>query len=385
MAKCQGAVGPLIECSVNIEKQFAFIELRDRHEANIAIVALDNSPFHGYTLKLQRPKDYVPAEDAVGSMLGFAPPIPLAGPGAEVFFAETVPDSPNKLFVGGVPLSFDEGALRELLLSIGPIKHLGLARDPLSRLSRGYGFVEYADPADADKAIAALNRMPIEDHVLTVNRAHVDPVGTSLGLSHPLFRPGDTIFKSSAPATFLTPVPLPLLLAGVRGTAAHVANSAKKSDDEPKKESGGDDDDAEDPAELPLFDPLTSDHATRVVMLINGVAPEELVKDEEYYDLLADVREEAEFFGKVREIRVPRRVEPELNEDPQPAPPGTGRIFIEYAELDSARRACHSMGGRVFDGRILIATFYDEQLFNNNQLGPTPVSAQMAAEQQARH
>jgi len=232
--------------------------------------------------------------------------------------------------------------------------------------------------------------MPIEENVLTVNRAVADPLVAGMGLLQPMFRPGDTITKASAPGAFLTPVPLPLLLAGVRGTAGHIANSAKKSDAakqaeaEAKKANADGDDDDDEPAELPLFDPLTSEHATRVVMLINGVAPEELVKDEEYYDLLADVREEAEFFGKVREIRVPRRVEPELNEEPQPAPPGTGRIFIEYAELESARQACHSMGGRVFDGRILIATFYDEQLFNNNQLGPVPVSAQMAAEQQAR-
>lgn len=390
--KCPGAVGPIVECTVNNEKQFAFIELRDRHEANIAIVALDNSHFHGYTLKLQRPKDYIaPPEDAALGVAGmsFVPPPVFAAQNVEAFFAEVVPDSPNKLFVGGVPFSFDESALRELLQSIGPIKALGLARDPLTRLSRGYAYFEYVDPVDGDKAIAALNRMPIEDNVLTISRAQSDPLAAGMGLIQPMFRPGDTILKNTAPGAFLSPVPLPLLLAGIRGTQMHAnASAGKKSDAEKQEQTDDDnnnnknDDDDDEPKELPVFDPLTSEFATRVVMLINGVAPEELVKDEEYYDLVADVREEAEFYGQVREVRVPRRVEPELNEDPMPAPPGTGRIFIEFAELESARRACFGMGGRVFDGRILIATFYDEQLFNSNQLGPTPVSAQLAAEQQ---
>jgi hypothetical protein len=213
-----------------------------------------------------------------------------------------------------------------------------------------------------------------------------------MGLLQPMFRPGDTITKnvgagrvSHASAAAAAARRHSRHGRAHRQTAPRRATPTSKRKPTAKKANAdGADDDDDEPAELPLFDPLTSEHATRVVMLINGVAPEELVKDEEYYDLLADVREEAEFYGKVREIRVPRRVEPELNEEPMPAPPGTGRIFIEYAELESARQACFGMGGRVFDGRILIATFYDEQLFNNNQLGPVPVSAKMAAEQQAR-
>lgn len=398
--KCPGVVHPIVDCTANGEKNFGFIEFRDRREANIAIVALDGLIFNGFPIKTQRPKDYVPPTDAEEHGLLDAPDqLHLGQP--------QLPDSPNKLFVGGLPLAFDEQTVREVLQTVGAVKALVLSRDPFSNgASRGFAFCEYEDAANTDKAIAAFNGMPIEGSTLVVHRAvpaHSATVGPVVVDIAPaaLFRPGDTITKATPPGVFLMPMPMPLLLAGVRGTQSHNGmrkNIAKPQEPDIKLDGGADSATAaattgdaaankeegedEEPASLPTFDPLTSERATRVVMLLNCVNQEELVSDDSYYDLLADVREEAEFYGAVREIRVPRRVEPEINEDPQPAPPGTGRIFIEFAELDSARRACAGMGGRLFDGRTVIATFYDEQAFANKQHGPPPLSALVVAEQQ---
>ena len=60
-----------------------------------------------------------------------------------------------KLFIANISFSATEEDLRELFGTVGPIKRLSLIKTD-GKL-RGYGFLEYADPLDAARALDDLH------------------------------------------------------------------------------------------------------------------------------------------------------------------------------------------------------------------------------------
>ncbi|KAL4448392.1 hypothetical protein ABPG75_005611 [Micractinium tetrahymenae] len=56
---CSHGKTPIINCQVTPERNFAFIEFADTADATAAL-QLDGIPFRGSTLKIKRPKDYMP-------------------------------------------------------------------------------------------------------------------------------------------------------------------------------------------------------------------------------------------------------------------------------------------------------------------------------------
>lgn len=62
---------------------------------------------------------------------------------------------------------------------------------------------------------------------------------------------------------------------------------------------------------------------TEVLCLMNMVAPEELLDDEEYEEIVEDVRDECSKYGQVKSIEIPRPVDGlEV--------PGTGKVGREW-------------------------------------------------------
>jgi splicing factor 45 len=83
-------------------------------------------------------------------------------------------------------------------------------------------------------------------------------------------------------------------------------------------------------------------------------------------DLEDEVAEECERFGAV--VRV---VIFEVTDAGYPAREAV-RIFTEFVEDASAERCRAEMDGRFFGGRTVRATFYDEDKFFANDIGPQP-------------
>ncbi len=76
--------------------------------------------------------------------------------------AGTVADGPNKIFIGGLPYHLTEAQVMELLGAFGPIRAFHLVKtDPAATQSKGYCFVEYADPALTAIAVSGLNGMDL--------------------------------------------------------------------------------------------------------------------------------------------------------------------------------------------------------------------------------
>ena len=77
----------------------------------------------------------------------------------------------TKLYVGGLPYSVQEDALRELFSQAGNVTSAVIIMDKMSGRSKGFGFVEMATEEEASKAISMLNDQEFEGRKLTVNEA----------------------------------------------------------------------------------------------------------------------------------------------------------------------------------------------------------------------
>ena len=77
----------------------------------------------------------------------------------------------TKLYVGGLPYSTQEAALRELFAQAGNVVSAVIIMDKMSGRSKGFGFVEMSTQDEAGKAISMFNDQEFEGRKLTVNEA----------------------------------------------------------------------------------------------------------------------------------------------------------------------------------------------------------------------
>ena len=77
----------------------------------------------------------------------------------------------TKLYVGGLPYSTQEDALRELFAQAGNVTSAVIIMDKMSGRSKGFGFVEMSTTEEAQKAISMFNDQEFEGRKLTVNEA----------------------------------------------------------------------------------------------------------------------------------------------------------------------------------------------------------------------
>lgn len=303
-----GPGNSVVNVYINREKNFAFVEFRTVEECSNAM-ALDSIMFEGVSVRVRRPNDYNPAAAA---SLGPSVPaaslnlaaIGLGGGGGGGGGGGNAADTHERVFVGGLPYYLTEEQCRELLGSFGPIKSFDLVKDRETGNSKGYGFVVYADPAVTDIACAGLNGLKMGERVLTVRRATEGAPPKDGG------------------------VPAPMVDMSALGGMGGVT---------------------------------TLSGATRIVMLTEAVTPEELADDEEYNDIMQDMREECGKYGTVSNILIPR---PAAD---NPTPPGLGKVIIEFVDINAAVKARNAMHGRRFGGRTVVATYLQEDNYYRGQ------------------
>ncbi|PCH44197.1 hypothetical protein WOLCODRAFT_90700 [Wolfiporia cocos MD-104 SS10] len=298
-----GAPGnPVLAVQCNYEKNYAFVEFRSAEDATAAI-AFDGIIFLNGPLKIRRPKDY--GGD------GMAPSMHVPG-----VVSTNVPDSMNKIFVGGLPTYLNEEQVMELLKSFGDLKAFNLVRENGTGASKGFAFFEYVDPAVTDVAIQSLSGMELGDKYLVVQRASVGA------------KPG----QEPIPGMYdQVELPKPILPAGD-----------------------------------------VSDGDARILLMLNMIVPEDLVDDQEYADVYEDIKEECSRYGHVADLRIPRPVkrdkgkwgegghESAIAAQRMDEAAGVGRVYVKYSEGRSAAQALKALAGRSFAGRSIIATLLAE-------------------------
>jgi len=149
--------------NINREKNYAFLEFFDKDDATI-IISMDGMQFNGANLALRRPKEY---HDAVASgQLMEEMPKGIILPG---MMNQAVPDGPDKVFIGNIPLSLTDDEVKAFVNSYGELKAFQLAKEPGTNISKGYGFFKYVDPNVTEDAVEGLNGISIGPNTIVVS------------------------------------------------------------------------------------------------------------------------------------------------------------------------------------------------------------------------
>jgi RNA recognition motif-containing protein len=81
----------------------------------------------------------------------------------------------TRLYVGNLSFSSTNETVREAFSRIGEVTDVHIVTDRTSGQSRGFGFVTMGTPAEAQKAIEAMNGATLDGRPLRVNEAEERP------------------------------------------------------------------------------------------------------------------------------------------------------------------------------------------------------------------
>jgi RNA recognition motif-containing protein len=77
----------------------------------------------------------------------------------------------SKLFVGNLSYSTGEAELRRAFEPIGALRSVAIITDRMTGRPRGFGFVEFERPDDAQRAITSLDGQQVDGRAISVNVA----------------------------------------------------------------------------------------------------------------------------------------------------------------------------------------------------------------------
>lgn len=78
---------------------------------------------------------------------------------------------PVRLFVGNLPYETTEAELRDFFSSVGTLSNVIIPVDRETGKRRGFAFVEFSDPAQAEEASRRLNNQQFKGRNITINEA----------------------------------------------------------------------------------------------------------------------------------------------------------------------------------------------------------------------
>ncbi|MEO1269107.1 MAG: RNA-binding protein [Myxococcota bacterium] len=78
----------------------------------------------------------------------------------------------KKLFVGGLSWGTDDYGLRQAFETFGEVTEAKVITDRETGRSRGFGFVTFANAADAEQAMGDMDGTTLDGRTIRVNEAH---------------------------------------------------------------------------------------------------------------------------------------------------------------------------------------------------------------------
>jgi len=87
----------------------------------------------------------------------------------------------NKIYVGNLPFSIDDHALRHNFSEYGDVMSAKVMMDRDSGRSKGFGFVEMTNASEAQAAIDGLNGMSVGGRSIVVNISRPKEPGMGFG------------------------------------------------------------------------------------------------------------------------------------------------------------------------------------------------------------
>ncbi|KAJ1798154.1 hypothetical protein LPJ59_002687 [Coemansia sp. RSA 2399] len=292
-------------------KGFGFVEFDVPEASSLAMEVMNGTMLGGRQLKIGRPNNY-----NVAVAQGFEPP------------------PPERIYVANVNEAIGEDSLREIFAPFGDVRACVLAPDMTARKHRGWGFIEFGDPAAAEQAATAMNGFSLGNLVLRVRKCVVGgPLGDGMAALGALPPGAAEPSNQQHPPAVRPPQQVMDVVASINKNIIGATTT-----------------------EEPLLGPHPPAHeekeeeVSRIVLLVNVVGGRAEVDDE----LAGDMAGEGTKCGRLEKVVVhiasPQELEGISNEV---------SIFIQYAEPASAARAIALFDGRWFGGRQISATLYD--------------------------
>ncbi|KAJ2763060.1 hypothetical protein IWQ57_005649, partial [Coemansia nantahalensis] len=286
-------------------KGFGFVEYDVPEAASLAMEVLNGTMLGGRQLRIGRPNNYTAA-----ATQDFPPP------------------PPERIYVANVNEAIGEDVLREIFAPFGDVRACVLAPDHVLRRHRGWGFVEFADPAAAEQAALAMNGFQLGNLVLRVRRCVVGgPLGDGMAALG-----ADSLVPPPPPQA----VQPPQEVIDVAATINQSIGAGTAS------------------ASVPASAPALAGSA--VVLLENVVGSRADVDDE----LAADMAGEGAKCGPISRVVVHIATPAELAADRLA---GEVCIFVQFAEPAAAASALELFDGRWFGGRRVAARLFDADRF----------------------
>ncbi|ETO21789.1 hypothetical protein RFI_15415 [Reticulomyxa filosa] len=98
--------------------------------------------------------------------------------------------------------------------------------------------------------------------------------------------------------------------------------------------------------------------SSRIILLLNMVKESDLEDQKEYQDIMGDIADTCQEYGKLLSIVIPKRGEE-----------GCGRVFLEYQTVGDAKICVENLEGRTFNNNVIAAHFFDEAAFEKSEFG----------------
>lgn len=433
--------GPVLSMNILPDKQFGFCELASVELGFAAVNCLDGVLFSSstsegrpYNLKISWTNDF---DARKAGNIGTGPRIEIpenlrgsgGGRGGGGGRADRsgqsdnsklgpdgvrrgpVPDSPGKIFIGGLPYNLGEEEVLQVLAAFGQVSHFHLVVDRESGMSKGYAFATYQDDpmlTCTNTALTNLNGIQLGEKSMTVKIAsssgpqsqgnapsqlyqqqyqpppqapYAPPAQPAMGApvssyggapayGAPPARPGmpyaqpgygqphQAQYAQMPSQQAYVPDPAAAPYGGVPygapppqpiGTASYGAPPMQHTGTAAYGSYGV-------PSQPQVQPPIGGPGGSRVLKMSNMVTSEEIQNDAEFADIMEDVRLECSDHGAVIKVLIPRRREgyPAHTE---------GNIFVEFADHIGASAAKRALAGRKFDNRTVIVEDFDEAAY----------------------
>lgn len=361
---------PVTGAIMHPEKTYAFLDFRCPEEATAAL-SLDGLKYNGSTLRFRRPTDYRPPITSTVINSDRAPQLSEAMRKELGFSAvpSAVPESPDKMYVGGLPANLTEEQIIELLTKCGDLEAFDLIRDYQTGISRGYAFFLYKNPAESNqKAIESFNGIQIGGKTLFVQLASYGAKAKYANPDDPLQSYQSTVTAAEMQAQMLQqqqqqPLPprdldnpTPQMLLELNNPADRMISMMVKAFSDKARGVYKDSPDKQivtDTNDLPDSDP------TPVLQIANMASMIEINNAAFYENLLEDIRSFFSEFGEIISIHIPRTMERILPGQFRFEAPliGQGRVFVEFEDATAAKNAQKAIKFRCYNGRALITKF----------------------------
>eukprot|EP00347_Sterkiella_histriomuscorum_P022214 403331270 len=339
---------PVIKSQNNPEKRYTFLELRSVEEAS-TMIQLDGIKFMDSTLRIRRPEDYDKYPQIPPRR-----PIPQIDTAALGIISTKVEETPLKIFVGGLPKEFNEEQIKNLLLRYGQLKSFHLVKHTNIDQSRGFAFCEYTDEKGVQNAIQFLNGLKIGSRSINVRRTGAS---TSTVQQNQISEEDKKKFEDK-------------LDDFINETGKFMQNANMYNIDKQSVQQHNPFDELErHNQQMASYIQQSYGYTTISTVMeikIPALSQQILDNDQEHDELVKDLTQELQKFGKIRTLLLPRSLD--MMQTSTVKPSAIGKAFVEFEEVTSGFACYNLLNGRQFMGMPVEINFYNKDLFVTKSL-----------------